>query len=218
MQQRARQARNGTLPIPMVRSKRASGRGARATKQESASEGTPEKILSAAVKTLVDRGARAMSMTDVCARAGVSRGTLYRYFPSKDDLLNAMALHLRGQADTALEARTAKTRTPSERLKAVFQHIDEFIHREQSTRLMQIEPGFAIDYYRRNLSYLTGRTARQLGPVFDDWEARLGAKLDREFLTEMLIRYAISQVIVPCGYRNEMATRVAKLIEFIERK
>ncbi len=184
--------------------------------KERPSSATTQKILTAAVQILFDRGARGMSMTDVCARAGVSRGTLYRYFLSKEELLNEMALHLRAQADQALEARAACSKTPDERLKAVFKHIDEFTNREQSTQLMRIEPDFAIGYYRRNLPYLTARTAKQLALVFDDWEKRLDVKVDRAFLAEMLIRYGISQVIVPCAYRDEMPARVATLLKLLQ--
>ena len=52
---------------------------------------TEERILSAALRLLARRGVRRLGMQEVSEAAGVSRGTLYRYFPSKDHLLAAVA-------------------------------------------------------------------------------------------------------------------------------
>jgi AcrR family transcriptional regulator len=47
-------------------------------------------ILNAAAAVLADRG-EAASMSDVAKAAGVGRATLYRYFPSREDLVEALA-------------------------------------------------------------------------------------------------------------------------------
>ena len=47
-------------------------------------------ILEAAARTLVDQGAQA-SMHDVATEAGIARATVYRYFPSRQALLDALA-------------------------------------------------------------------------------------------------------------------------------
>ena len=47
----------------------------------------PQELLDAALELLVERGFAATRSEDVAARAGVSKGTLYLYYPSKEDLL-----------------------------------------------------------------------------------------------------------------------------------
>ena len=49
------------------------------------------KILSGALDAIAERGVRRLSMSDIIEASGVSRGTLYRYFSSKDDVLAAVA-------------------------------------------------------------------------------------------------------------------------------
>jgi len=44
------------------------------------------------------------SLTDVARRAGVGRVTLYRHFPSREALIDAVLAHAINRADTALEA------------------------------------------------------------------------------------------------------------------
>lgn len=50
----------------------------------------PQELLSAALDLFVERGYAATRLDDVAARAGVSKGTLYLYFTSKEDLFKAV--------------------------------------------------------------------------------------------------------------------------------
>ena len=53
-------------------------------------EARPLELLDAALELFVERGFAATRSEDVAARAGVSKGTLYLYFPSKEELLKAV--------------------------------------------------------------------------------------------------------------------------------
>ena len=50
-------------------------------------EARPQELLDAALELFVERGFAATRSEDVAMRAGVSKGTLYLYFSSKEDLL-----------------------------------------------------------------------------------------------------------------------------------
>jgi AcrR family transcriptional regulator len=56
-------------------------------------EARPQELLDAALDVFVEKGFAAARTDDVAHRAGVSKGTLYLYFPSKDDLLKAVIRH-----------------------------------------------------------------------------------------------------------------------------
>src|SRR5947207_14881520 len=51
---------------------------------------TPARILDATYRALLDFGLSRLTVEDVAHRAGVSRQTVYRYFPSKDHLMIAL--------------------------------------------------------------------------------------------------------------------------------
>lgn len=53
----------------------------------------PMELLDAALDLFVERGFKATRSEDVAARAGVSKGTLYLYYPSKEELLKAVISH-----------------------------------------------------------------------------------------------------------------------------
>ncbi|HEY0855799.1 MAG TPA: TetR/AcrR family transcriptional regulator [Albitalea sp.] len=53
-------------------------------------EARPQELLSAALELFVEKGFAATRTDDVAARAGVAKGTVYLYYPSKEDLLKAV--------------------------------------------------------------------------------------------------------------------------------
>lgn len=57
-----------------------------ASKRERRKEARPGELLDAALELFVEKGYAATKVDEVAARAGVSKGTLFLYFPSKEDL------------------------------------------------------------------------------------------------------------------------------------
>lgn len=53
-------------------------------------EARPQELLDSALELFVEKGFAATRSEEVAARAGVSKGTLYLYFPSKEDLFKAV--------------------------------------------------------------------------------------------------------------------------------
>lgn len=56
-------------------------------------EARPQELLEAALALFVEKGFAQARAEEVAARAGVSKGTLYLYYPSKEDLLKAVISH-----------------------------------------------------------------------------------------------------------------------------
>ena len=61
-----------------------------AAKRERRKEARPGELLDAALDLFVEKGFAATRVEEVAARAGVSKGTLFLYFPSKDELFKAV--------------------------------------------------------------------------------------------------------------------------------
>lgn len=56
-------------------------------------EARPQELLDAALELFVEKGFAAARIEEVALRAGVSKGTLYLYYPSKEELLKAVISH-----------------------------------------------------------------------------------------------------------------------------
>ena len=68
-----------TLPAPATRRRR--------------KEARPQELLDAALELFVEKGFAATRAEEVALRAGVSKGTLYLYYPSKEELFKAVITH-----------------------------------------------------------------------------------------------------------------------------
>jgi hypothetical protein len=76
-----------------------------------------------------------------------------------------------------------------------------------------VAPDYALGFFRRIFHDSIVRFQDLLGIVFDEWDARLGIKIDRELVCEMIIRYVLSEVLVPEGVsRRLLPVRVRKLV------
>ncbi|MFL5922200.1 MAG: TetR/AcrR family transcriptional regulator [Gaiellaceae bacterium] len=91
-----------------------------------------DRILASAYELFSRNGVRAVGIDEVIRRAQVAKATLYRHFPSKDDLVLAF-LQQREQVWTRdwveAEARR-RADTPEEQLLAIFDLFDDWFHRE----------------------------------------------------------------------------------------
>jgi AcrR family transcriptional regulator len=74
------------------------------------------RILDAAGRCIVRRGNTQFRMGEVADEAGVSRSTVYRYFPGRDDVLLGLMLM---RVDTALGDLVRSLRTPDDPVRSV---------------------------------------------------------------------------------------------------
>jgi AcrR family transcriptional regulator len=91
-----------------------------------------DRILASAYELFSRRGVRAVGVDEVIARADVAKATLYRHFPSKDDLVLAFLqereqLWTRGWVEAEARRRAG---TPEEQLLAIFDLFDEWFRRD----------------------------------------------------------------------------------------
>jgi AcrR family transcriptional regulator len=102
---------------------------ATATRRESRQDAR-ERILDAAYELFSHRGVHDVGIDELVERAGVAKATLYKHFPSKNELVLAF-LKQREQVWTygwvAKEARQRGT-APEEQLLAIFDLFDEWFH------------------------------------------------------------------------------------------
>ena len=102
------------------------------TTRPESGQGARERILDTAYELFSHRGIHDVGVDELVERAGVAKATLYRHFPSKDELVLAF-LKQREQIWTyGWVEREARRRggTPEEQLLAIFDLFDEWFHRD----------------------------------------------------------------------------------------
>ncbi len=86
-----------------------------ATKVRPATLDKRDAILDAALELFVDKGFHGTAVPEVAERAGVGAGTIYRYFVSKEALVNALYQQYKGEL-TALVMRDFTLDAPARQL------------------------------------------------------------------------------------------------------
>ncbi|OMC19829.1 TetR/AcrR family transcriptional regulator [Mycobacterium sp. SP-6446] len=153
-----------------------------------------DRILDAAQRLAFRTGARKLSLSDVATLAGVSRPTIYRYFVSKEELIDALGKRERRRFTAALDEATSGV-VGVARLEAAVDVVATFVEAQPPGRLLDLEPGFAHEQMAQALPML----AEGLLAVLQRC-AREGAFLtpvDPRALAGAIARTALSHYIFP---------------------
>jgi AcrR family transcriptional regulator len=147
---------------------------------------------------LAQHGERKLSMSDVSTAAGVSRPTLYRYYPTRDELLRALADHEQRRFDEGLARAIAGARSKRDRLDAALHQIVMFLDREYAgRRVIDVDPVFILNHLAAVLPAQRRALERSLGDALAVVPAvRSGATTAGDF-AELLLRVAMSYYLLP---------------------
>jgi len=145
---------------------------------------TRERILEATLEVLARSGPRKLSLSAVAAVAGVSRPTLYRWFPSKKVLLDAFGRYEQRKYDDGIADAVAGLEGEAG-LETVLRFIVEFQHSYSLRRLVDVEPEHVVYQMTRVLPIMRDR----LLPHFPGPEGFIVASV--------VTRIALSHALIP---------------------
>jgi AcrR family transcriptional regulator len=164
-------------------------------------EESRERILAAAIGQVEDFGVRRFTMDDVARRVGVSRVTIYRYFPKKDRLMEAVLFHELRRFLREIDAAVAPYDTLEERLVEGFVFSLTFLRRHRLlNRLLRTEPELILPALTVNAGPVLA-AGREFIASFARREAAHGGlplgEDDIEGISELLARAVLSFVLTP---------------------
>jgi AcrR family transcriptional regulator len=175
---------------------------------------TGERILAAAIQQTEDFGVRRFTIDDVARRVGVSRVTIYRYFPKKDRLIEAVILHELRRFLRDIDKAVAPYKTLEERLVEGFVFALTFLREHRLlNRMLRTEPEFILPYLTVKASPILA-AGREFIAGFARREAEEGglplSEEEIEAVSELLARAVLSFVVTPdsvLGLRTEAEIR-----------
>jgi AcrR family transcriptional regulator len=173
---------------------------------------TSDRIVDAALRMLARRGLRKLSMTDIGDEAHVSRGTLYRYFASREDVLAAAEERVLRTLEQALDEAVAASPRPADRLTAVFSALSA--HRAEHPALVELmrdQPRLVLDFFARQFDTLLDLLEETLQPVLERTSAvRTGAMTERQ-VAEVLLRVALTADVISAPSTQWLGSQAAQL-------
>jgi AcrR family transcriptional regulator len=210
----APKARRKSAAEPVAATPAAAPVAPRRRRSNRRSEQTIDNIFAATEKVVLESGAERISILEVCEAAGVSRGTFYRYFASQDELLEAFSRHQRESFHKSLAELLVPYTDPDERFNKLINYLQDYLDAGSSRRMLLVAPEFALRFFKRIFHDSVVRFQDLLSPVFDAWDERLGVKLDRELICDLLIRFVMSEHLVSGDAdRGTMPRRIGRLID-----
>jgi AcrR family transcriptional regulator len=162
-----------------------------------AGSSTERKIMLGAIAALGRHGSQSLSMSDVALAANVSRATLYRYFPTKAQVLEAVSEYISASFIRGADAIARDVRDPLERLKAIMALQLKLATEEFIRRITEVEPSLVLKFLTDHYEPHVEAIQRVLDPLYDQLEKATGFRLDREILAASILRMQLSLVIVP---------------------
>ncbi len=158
-----------------------------------------DRILDAAQRLLFRTGARRMSLSDVATLAGVSRPTIYRYFVSKEELVDALGKRERRRFDIAMDEAISGV-VGVARLEAAVDVVATFVEDQPPGRLLDLEPAFAHEQMAQALPMLTENLTAVLQRCVR--EDAFAVPVNPRDLASAIARTALSHYIFPDSDRH----------------
>ncbi|OGR07836.1 MAG: hypothetical protein A3K23_06935 [Desulfobacca sp. RBG_16_58_9] len=115
----------------------------RPTKKEMVTAFRTQEILAAARRVMERHGPETATMEEIAAAAGVAKGTVYLYFQSKDELIQALITQVGEHMLADIEALVAAPGSPPEKIKQVASLLLDYLMRERA-----LFPAYARDLLR----------------------------------------------------------------------
>ncbi len=155
------------------------------------------KIIDGALRAVGSRGVRRLSMSDISLESGVSRGTLYKYFSTKEEVLAAVSEFVSTSFESGVREAADRHDDPIERFRAVMRFFARFTVDQTPDRIFEIEPAFHLDFFRSHFARHKAAVRDALARSFDHLDTLRAEPLNRDAFVEALVRMQLSTLIVP---------------------
>lgn len=178
---------------------------------------TRERILDGAMAAIARHGLAKLGMRDVSQSAGVSRGTLYRYFPSREELLQSLAAFERQRFRARAEAALATAPPGTSRLEVALQLVTTYVREHPAIqRVIETEPAFVLGYLRAEFPTLRATTGTFLAPLLAQTDPVRRGLATTDQLVDWMTRVMISAVLFPDPDPDRMAQALTAVYRLLQ--
>jgi TetR/AcrR family transcriptional repressor of uid operon len=168
-------------------------------------------ILEATREVIAQRGPEKFSFSAVARAAGVSRPTLYKYFPTRDDLLEVLTDYEKERFDRHLQDAVDAAPSAARQLDAALRLLVTYLDDLMGPDPIGTDLAFALGSLNAALEPQAAAFARVLGDALDEVPAVRAGKLSRVAASELFLRFAYSHYLVPHSKPEVLLTDLRNL-------
>jgi AcrR family transcriptional regulator len=167
---------------------------------------TRDRILDGAAEAVARHGLSKLDMGDVSASSGVSRPTLYRYFPRRDVLLAQLAQREGLRFQERMLRAIEEAPSGPERILVALEHATRHVREHPVLqRLLETDPGFLLRGLRLYFPNVKDDFAHVLGPLLRETQLVRRGVVTTEQLIDWMLRLMVSAFLLPHPEPDEMA-------------
>ena len=161
-------------------------------------EATRERILEGAKKAVSSHGLSNLEMTDVSVSAGVSRGTLYRYFSNRDELLHSLTIREAHNFWTRCVEALEDCERDEERLKLLMLHATRYVKEHAALqRLLETDPAFVLSSLKQSFTTVRDELGRLIVPALENSGPVKAGVVSVDQLVDWLTRILVTAYLFP---------------------
>jgi len=160
-------------------------------KRSSKADATVQKILEASLERIKEQGESGLSITDICQDIGISRPTIYRYFPTREALLEGVFELIIDDYMEKLENRIATADNPLQLVDTIADFAQARLQ-DGGPQIFQLDPSLVVKLIARSHDRLIEHGKTIFGPLFDMKEALTGREVDRESAATAYLLFSLS--------------------------
>ncbi len=189
-------------------------------------EERPQQILDAALSVFAEHGIDGAKLEEIAARAGVSKGTIYLYFPSKEELFRAVIRQKIGPLIANADLLVAAEGTAEQQMRAYLAHQWECLGREESEgwiRLVVFELHKYPDLAAFHWDEIVSQSNRILGDIIQRGVASGEFRATETIATARMIKALILMHVLwtgprapaPPEHRPSMESVLSNVTDFV---
>ncbi|SMC54176.1 TetR/AcrR family transcriptional regulator [Rhizobium sp. RU36D] len=183
----------------------------------------PIQILDAAFEEFVAHGYSAARVEDIADRIGVTKGTVYVYFPTKEDLFSAMIGHISAPLQDLLAESRELTGSSAEKLRAFLLLAYDKITRDRRAReLMRFIisegarfPQLIDQHHTELVEPLIGHTQQILDEGIDKGEFRKSPTVNAEIIVAPMLKLLMDLMIFDNRRTVDLTAHVAAHLDLV---
>lgn len=176
------------------------------------SDNAVQKILVGTMNALSRQGTHKLSVSDICEASQVARGTFYRYFDSKEQVLDHLGRHFEKGVADAFATAIAANPDPASRVQVVLDTLTAYrAHGGDLTRMLDVAPEFTLAFIRDTFPNLLDVVVEALGPAADESPLVTAGTLTKRQLADLFLRSVMSTLFLPGSQTDEVPALAASL-------
>jgi AcrR family transcriptional regulator len=188
----------GAAHPPSDRATRAQGPGRPRGPRQRVRESTRGLLLDAALEIASADGVARVSMSDVSARAGVSRGTTYRHFGSVAALLGVLVRREAARFEQQVWQAMERVPDGEERLQVAFDYAARLARSHPALqRLPETDPALVLQSLRSRYPEIRASLSRLFAPLLARTHIVAAGIATTEQLVDWMTRLLVSTYLFP---------------------